>query len=79
MSSQTPEEIEREIAAQREQLAHTVDQLGQKFDVKGRAQARVAGVKDRATTDTGEPKPDLAAAAVGATVLVVGLIWWSRG
>lgn len=36
----SPEEIEADIARQREQLAHTVDQLGHKLDVKSRIDTR---------------------------------------
>ena len=38
----TPEEIEADIAAQRAQLAGTVDDLAAKLDVKSQAQQKVA-------------------------------------
>ena len=59
MTNQTPEEIQAEIEAQREQLAGRVDALAAKLDVKTQAQAKVAEVKDRATTDDGKPRPEL--------------------
>ena len=71
----TPAEIEAEIEAQREQLAETIDQLSAKLDVKSQAKAKVAQVKDRATTDTGKPRPDVLAGAVGA-LLAAGLMAW---
>jgi len=89
MTSKTPEELEAEIAVQREQLADTVDALSAKLDVKAQARAKVedakastvakvADVKDRATTPDGRPRPDLL--VFGATVLVVtvALVWWRR-
>ena len=78
MSSQTPEEIQADIEQQREQLAGTLDALTAKLDVKTQASAKVAEVKDRATTDTGRPRNDVL--LVGATVVVVAvaLVWWRR-
>lgn len=73
--SQTPEEIQADIERQREELAGTVDQLTAKLDVKSQAQARVAEVKDRATTEDGKPRPEVLAGAAGALVLVGLLIW----
>jgi hypothetical protein len=74
--SQTPEQIEAEIEAQREQLADTVDQLTAKLDVKSQAQARVADVKDRATTDDGKPRPEVLAAAGSLVAMAIVLVWW---
>lgn len=72
-----PEVIEAEIARQREQLAATVDELHHRLDVKAQAKEKVAEVKDRATTDTGKPRPELAVAVL-AIVAVVGLAIWRR-
>ena len=68
--SQTPEEIQRDIEAQRAELAGTVDQLAAKMDVKSHAQRTAADVRDRATTADGRPRPELLAVAAG----VVGLV-----
>lgn len=76
--SQTPEEIQADIERQREQLATTVDQLSAKFDVKSQAQARFAGAKDRATTDTGQPRPEIIGAAAGVLVGLVVLALLNR-
>ena len=73
----TPEEIQADIERQREQLAQTVDELGHKLDVKAQTREKVAEVKDRATTDTGKPRPELAVAVVAVAALV-GLVIWRR-
>ena len=78
MSDQHTADIEAEIEAQREHLADTVDQLAHKLDVKAQAQERFADVKDRATTDTGKPRPALLAAGFGVVATVVLLVWWRR-
>ena len=74
----TPEQIEADIARQREELATTVNQLQAKVDVKARAQDKAAELKDRATTASGKPRPDLTVAAAAAVALVVGLVVWRR-
>ena len=76
--SLTPEQLEAEIEAQRAQLAGTVDALAAKLDVKAQAQAKVADLKDRATTETGSPRPDVLAGAVAAVVLLLALAVWRR-
>jgi hypothetical protein len=76
--SRTPEAIEADIAVQRQELAHTIDQLGAKFDVKSRARAKAADLQDRATTDDGKPRPELIGAAVALVALVAGVVWWRR-
>ena len=73
-----PDAIRDEIERTRENLAETVDALHAKLDVKGQARARLARAKERATTDSGKPRPELVAGAVGAVLLVVGLVWWRR-
>ena len=76
MSDKTPEQIEAEIALQREQLAATVDQLSAKLDVKSQAQRKAAELKDRATTDSGAPRPEVLAAAGSLVAMTVALLWW---
>jgi ElaB/YqjD/DUF883 family membrane-anchored ribosome-binding protein len=44
----SPEEIERDIQATREQLGDTVEELAAKADVKAQAKERVAGIKETA-------------------------------
>jgi hypothetical protein len=78
MSDEQTAQLQAEIEAQRERLADTVDQLTHKLDVKTQAKERVAVVKDRATTDSGTPRPELVAAAVGVVVVAAVLVWWRR-
>ena len=74
--TRTPEQIEAEIAVQREQLADTVDELAAKLDVKSRAQQKVASLKDSATTDSGTPRPEVLAAAGSLAAMAVVLLLW---
>jgi hypothetical protein len=74
----TTAELEARIAAQRDQLAETVDQLTHKLDVKTQAKERAALVADRATTEDGKPRPELIAALTAVVLLVGALVWWRR-
>jgi hypothetical protein len=74
----TPEELEAEIAIQREQLAGTVDELAAKLDVKSQAQRKVAALKDSATTDDGRPRNEVLAAAGSLVAMAVVLLLWRR-
>ncbi|TGN64998.1 DUF3618 domain-containing protein [Nocardioides eburneiflavus] len=74
----TPEELEAEIALQREQLAGTVDELAAKLDVKSQAQHKVAALKDSATTDDGRPRNEVIAAAGSLVAMAVVLLLWRR-
>jgi hypothetical protein len=78
VNGKTPEQMEADIAAQREQLADTVDQLTAKLDVKAHAQATVTDIKHRATTDSGRPAPQLLAAIGAVVVVTAALVWWRR-
>jgi hypothetical protein len=78
MSDDRTTELQADIEAQREHLAETVDQLSHKLDVKAQARERAADLRDRATTDSGKPRPDLIATAGGLVVLVGLLMWWRR-
>ena len=68
MSGQTPDQIEAEIARQREELAATVSELHDRLDVKSRAQAALKDPRNR---------PVLAGAAVLVTG-AVGFVLWRR-
>jgi hypothetical protein len=74
----TPAEIEADIVRQREELADTVTALQAKLDVKTQARHKAADLKARATTETGKPKPAVAAGAVGVVAALVALAWWRR-
>ncbi len=78
MNGKTPDQMEAEISAQRDQLADTVDQLTAKLDVKSQAQAKVTDMKHRATTDGGKPRPQLLAAAAALVAAGLTLVWWRR-
>jgi hypothetical protein len=77
-SSRSPEEIQADIEQQREQLADTVDLLTRKLDVKAQGKAKVEDLKDRATNDDGNPRPELIGVAAGSLVVIGLLIWWRR-
>ena len=72
----TPEELEADVARQREQLAETVDDLAAKLDVKSQAQQKVAALKDSATTADGFPRPEVLAAAGSLAAMALVLIVW---
>lgn len=74
----SPEQIEADIVRQREELAATVAQLEAKLDVKTRAQHKLAELKDRATTESGAPRPEVLAAGAAAIALVGWLVWRRR-
>ena len=78
MNGRTPDQMEAEISAQRDQLADTVDQLTAKLDVKSQAQAKVTDMKHRATTESGKPRPQLLAAAGVLVAAGLTLVWWRR-
>jgi hypothetical protein len=74
----TPEQLEADVAAQRERLAGTVDELAAKLDVKSQAQEKVAALKDSATTDDGKPRPEVLAAVGSLVAMAVVLVLWRR-
>ena len=78
VNGSSPEAIEADIERQREQLADTVSALQERLDVKTRAREKASELRDRATTDTGKPRPELAAIAVAAVAGVVGFVVWRR-
>jgi hypothetical protein len=76
--SRTTEQLEAEIARQREEVATTVDALGHKLDVKSRAAGKAADLKHRATTSTGRPRPEVIAVAGSLVAAAVLLVVWRR-
>lgn len=75
-----PAAIERDIIRQRAELAHTIELLSHKLDVKHRAEESVhdaaARLRDLATTDEGRPRPDLLAAGAAVVAGIALLLWW---
>ena len=74
----TPEDLEADIARQRGELAATVTELQYRLDVKARAGDKVGELKDRATTDSGKPRPDLAIGAAFVVAALVTFVVWRR-
>ncbi len=68
----TQDQIEADIERQRAELAATVNALQARLDVKTRARHKAADLRERATTDSGRPRPAVAAGAVVVVALVVG-------
>jgi hypothetical protein len=73
----SPDEIEADIERGRAELAATVMQLRARLDAKAGARRRAAGLRDRATTESGRPRPEVLGAAVAA-VAVLGVLVWRR-
>ena len=65
----SPEEMERVIEQQREELAKTVDALQAKFDFKSRAQHKAEDLRQH---------PEWLGAAAVVVVAVVALVVWRR-
>jgi cobalamin biosynthesis Mg chelatase CobN len=78
VNGSSPDAIEADIKRQRDELAATVSALHDRLDVKTRAKEKASELRDRATTDAGKPRPELAALAVAAVVGVVGMVVWRR-
>lgn len=73
----TPDQLERELEAQRQALAETVAQLQAKFDLKARAREQVRVWRAQVTSDSGAPRPGFLAGVAGVLVLL-GLAVWRR-
>lgn len=73
----TAPEIQQEIERTRARLGETVDELAAKTDVKARAQAKAAELKDKAA-GMKERRWPLAAAAAGAVIIGAVLVWRRR-
>ena len=67
--SRTQEELERQIEQQREDLAHTVDALQAKLDVKAHAQHKAQEIRRH---------PAWIGGAVAAAVAIGALVVWRR-
>jgi len=76
VNGSSPEAIEADIERQREELADTVSALQDRLDVKSRAKEKAAELRDRATTDTGKPRPEVVAVGLATVAGLVGLIVW---
>lgn len=75
---QTQDQLQADIARQRADLADTVTQMQERLDVRSRAQAKFAELKDRATTDAGRPRPAVVGGVAGASSLATAAMWALR-
>ena len=78
VNGSSPEAIEADIQRQREELADTVSALQERLDIKTRAKEKATELKDRATTDTGKPRPEIAVLTAAAFAGLVGVVVWRR-
>ena len=69
----TPDQLEADIARQREELAGTVSALQAKLDVKARAKHRADDLRSRVTTSDRKPRPELVATAAAVVVVAVAV------
>lgn len=82
--SQSPDEIEAEIAQTREQLGHTVEQLGDKLDVKKQAGEKLSTAKSNAQANVANWKaeaqrnPTVPIAIAGTAAAVLAFVLWRR-
>jgi type VI protein secretion system component VasF len=67
--TQSPEELEQQIAQQRESLAHTVDALQAKLDVKAHAQHKAHEISR---------SPAWIGGAVAVVIAVGAFVVWRR-
>ena len=66
---QSQDELERQIAQQREELANTVDALQAKFDVKAKAKHKAGELRQQ---------PAVVGGVAVAALAVVALVIWRR-
>jgi ElaB/YqjD/DUF883 family membrane-anchored ribosome-binding protein len=76
--ARTPDEIERDLAAIRERLASTVDELTDRVSPRSIARRTIERVRARVLDDQGRPRPEAIGAAAGVVVVVGLLAWRSR-
>jgi hypothetical protein len=82
----TAPEIQREIEQTQEHLGETMEELTARADMRARARARAAGMKDKAAEISGQMRQSelvqrrwpLAAGAVGAVLIGSVLVRWRR-
>ena len=78
----TAPEIQQEIEQARGHLGETVEELAARADVRARARARAAGMKDKAAEMSGQMRQSelvrsrwpLAAAAVAGAAVLIGSV-----
>ena len=70
-------DLQADIEQTREELGQTVTALSDKLDVKERARQKAVETRDQIITTTRDRQVAIAAAVVGAAMLV-GLVVWMR-
>lgn len=73
-----PEAIRADIAATREQLGKTVDELSRRLDVPARAKERVEKARESALDLYLANPPAIMGGALALVVMAVGVIIWRR-
>jgi Protein of unknown function (DUF3618) len=73
-----PEAILADIAATREQLGRTVDELSHRLDVPARARERVERVRQTALDVYLKTPPAVLGGGVALVAMMVGVVVWRR-
>jgi hypothetical protein len=73
-----PDALAAEIAATREQLGRTVEELSHRLDVPERAKERVLRTRDTAVETYRESPPAVIGAGLALVAAVVGVVIWRR-
>jgi hypothetical protein len=73
-----PEAIRADIAATREQLSRTVDELSHRLDVPARARERVGRVREAALDLYLKNPPAVAGGGLALVATLVGVAIWRR-
>jgi hypothetical protein len=71
-----PEAIRADIAATREQLGRTVDELTHRLDVPARAKERVSGVREAALDVYLKNPPAVVGGGLALVAMMVGILIW---
>jgi hypothetical protein len=71
-----PEAIRADIAATREQLSRTVDELSHRLDVPARARERVGRVREAALDLYLENPPAVVGGGLALVAMMVGVVIW---
>ena len=76
--SADPAEIQAEIEATRARLGRTVDQIGNRLDVRAHAREKAFVARDTVVETYRESPPAVVGAALALVGLATGLVVWRR-